>query len=243
MKRTILFTLAISLLPVAAQSQAADVEAIKTNIEQMWKDMAQGKADPNKFDQNHNLTAYSSGGLWEDQTANELATTLVGGGVTLSVKPHHVKVTLLGEKKDVAHATYYLSGKILKGSTVAVRWSPSFGQRDSGVKVDTMRFDRLLFLCSLRGWFPLSRPLNMSGVPGSAVDTMVRCALAKLSTLMLLRRCIVMLPFAECIPPSASGHRHGSSTVVPRCSSAATYRWSGELAIRLGSRAGRHTRT
>ena len=120
MKRTILFTLAISLLPVAAQSQAADVEAIKTNIEQMWKDMAQGKADPNKFDQNHNLTAYSSGGLWEDQTANELATTLVGGGVTLSVKPHHVKVTLLGEKKDVAHATYYLSGKILKGATVAV---------------------------------------------------------------------------------------------------------------------------
>ena len=92
MKRTILFTLAISLLPVAAQSQAADVEAIKTNIEQMWK----------------------------DQTANELATTLVGGGVTLSVKPHHVKVTLLGEKKDVAHATYYLSGKILKGATVAV---------------------------------------------------------------------------------------------------------------------------
>jgi len=120
MKRTILFTLAISLLPVAAQSQAADVEAIKTNIEQMWKDMAQGKADPNKFDQNHNLTAYSSGGLWEDQTVNELATTLVGGGVTLSVKPHHVKVTLLGEKKDVAHATYYLSGKILKGATVAV---------------------------------------------------------------------------------------------------------------------------
>ena len=120
MKRTILFTLAISLLPVAAQSQAADVEAIKTNIEQMWKDMAQGKADPNKFDQNHNLTAYSSGGLWEDQTANELATTLAGGGVTLFVKPHHVKVTLLGEKKDVAHATYYLSGKILKGATVAV---------------------------------------------------------------------------------------------------------------------------
>jgi len=99
MKRTILFTLAISLLPVAAQSQAADVEGIKANIEQMWKDMAQGKADPNKFDQNHNLTAYSSGGLWEDQTANELATTLVGGGATLSVKPHHVKVTLLGEKK------------------------------------------------------------------------------------------------------------------------------------------------
>lgn len=46
------------------------------------------------------------------------------------------------------------------------RWSPSFGQPDSGVKVDTMRFDRLLSLCSLWGWFPLRRPLNMSGGTG-----------------------------------------------------------------------------
>ena len=64
MKRIILFALAIAVFPLAVQSQAADVEAIKTNIEQMRKDMSQGIADPDKFDQNHNLKAYSSGGLW-----------------------------------------------------------------------------------------------------------------------------------------------------------------------------------
>ena len=42
------------------------------------------------------------------------------GIMSFSVNPHHVKVTLLGEKKEVGHATYYLSGKILKGATVAV---------------------------------------------------------------------------------------------------------------------------
>ena len=120
MRRLILFALAISIFSIASQSQAADVEVIKANIKKMWKDLSEGKADPNMFDKNHNLTAYSNGGLWEDQTGKNLAATLIGGGVTLSVTPYHIKTTLLGEKNDVAHATYYLEGKILKGTTVAV---------------------------------------------------------------------------------------------------------------------------
>ena len=120
MRSVILFALGISIFPCVAQSQSADVDAIQENIDQMWKDMAQGKADPNKFDKTHNLSAYSSGGLWEDQTGDELAETLIGGGATMSVTPYHVKITLLGEKKDVAHATYYLVGKILAGTTVVV---------------------------------------------------------------------------------------------------------------------------
>ena len=120
MRRVILFALVITIFPCVVQSQVADVEVIKTNIKKMWKDMSEGKADPNMFDKKHNLTAYSNGGLWEDQTGKELAATLIGGRSILAATPYHVKITLLGGKADVAHATYYLVGKILKDATTAV---------------------------------------------------------------------------------------------------------------------------
>ena len=67
-----------------------------------------------------------------------------------------------GELGDGLEDGYSIAGSTSNAGQFACgkRWSPSFGQPDSGVKVDTMRFDRLL---SLWGWFPLRHPLTTSG--------------------------------------------------------------------------------
>ena len=137
MKRATLCATTISLLVLSGQSEGirheeslrADRGIILENIEQMWVNMAQGKADPNKFDPEHNVTAYSSGGLWEDHTADELATALVGGSTILAVQPYHIKITLLGANDDVAHATYYLVGTILKdGNPIVTNYRTRISQ-------------------------------------------------------------------------------------------------------------------
>ena len=120
MTRLVLVCLSLTMLLFTGPSQAADIDDITARLEQMWTDMAKGEMDPAGFDPDQNLTAYSSGGLWEDHTGEELSKALVGGGTTLDVSPYHIKIRLLGENSDVAHATYYLAGRILAGTEEVV---------------------------------------------------------------------------------------------------------------------------
>ena len=76
--------------------------------------------DRNKLDPEHNIIAYSTGGLWEDLSAEEMAKSIVGGPNTFALRPYHINVRFLGSKKDVAYVSYYLVGNILRGDTVVV---------------------------------------------------------------------------------------------------------------------------
>ena len=156
MKRRIGLIMAVLMLACSAPGQADEAAAIKKNLEQMWSDIALGEIDPSNFGE-HTLTAYSSGGLWQSQSGEELSASLVGGPNRLHVKPYHIKITFLGAEKDVAYVTYYLAGNIKSEGKVVVpnyrtrisqvlekrgdKWlwvgthaSPLFG--GSGIKVD-----------------------------------------------------------------------------------------------------------
>ena len=129
MKRRIGIIIAVVMIAFGAHGQANEAERIKKNITQMWKDMAQGKIESINFAE-HTLTAYSSGGLWENLTGDELSASLLEGPNRLNVKPYHINVTFLGAQKDVSYVTYYLAGNILSEGKVIV---PNYRTRISQV--------------------------------------------------------------------------------------------------------------
>ncbi len=129
MKRRIGLIMAVLMLACSAPGQADEAAAIKKNLEQMWSDVAQGKIDASNFGEDP-LTAYSSGGLWQSQSGEELSASMVGGPNILHVKPHHIEIIFLGAKKDVAYATYYLAGNIKNEGKVVV---PNYRTRISQV--------------------------------------------------------------------------------------------------------------
>ena len=128
MKRRIGLIMAVLMLACSAPGQADEAAAIKKNLEQMWSDVALGKIDSSNFGKD-TLTAYSSGGLWQKLSGEELSASIVTGP-RLHVKPYHIEITFLGAQKDVAYATYYLAGNIKNGEEVVV---PNYRTRISQV--------------------------------------------------------------------------------------------------------------
>ena len=128
MKRRIGLIMAVLMLACSAPGQADEAAAIKKNLEQMWSDVALGKIDSSNFGKD-TLTAYSSGGLWQKLSGEELSASIVTGP-RLHVKPYHIEITFLGAQKDVAYATYYLAGNIKNEEEVVV---PNYRTRISQV--------------------------------------------------------------------------------------------------------------
>lgn len=121
MKTLPVLALALIALPLPSHSQKSDGAAIKADIKAIWMDIAKGDSlRPSVFDKEHNLVAFSSGGLFEDLTEEEMVAALVKGTNTLDVKPYHINVTFFGAQEDVAYATYYLVGRIMQGDQVIV---------------------------------------------------------------------------------------------------------------------------
>ena len=120
MNKLLTVFLVLMTVPFQGQGQSKDESAIKADIVKLWKDAAQRKMDRNNLDPEHNMIAYSTGGLWEDLSAEEMAKSIVGGPNTFALRPYHINVRFLGSKKDVAYVSYYLVGNILRGNTVVV---------------------------------------------------------------------------------------------------------------------------
>ena len=120
MNKLLTILLVLMMVPFQAQGQSKDEAAIKADVVKLWKGAAQRKMDRNKLDPEHNMIAYSTGGLWEDLPAEEMAKSIVGGPNTFALRPYHINVRFLGSKKDVAYVSYYLVGNILRGDTVVV---------------------------------------------------------------------------------------------------------------------------
>ena len=120
MNKLLTVLLVLMTVPFQVQGQAKDESALKADVVKFWEDAAQRKLDRNKLDPEHNMVAYSTGGLWEDLTAEEMAKSIVGGPNTMALRPHHINVMFLGSKKDVAYVSYYLVGNIMKDDKVVV---------------------------------------------------------------------------------------------------------------------------
>ena len=98
----------------ASESRAGDKENVVASIEQTWKDVA--LKNPDAVRRRHpagSWFASSQGGLWSIRSNEASFRPAIDGPNTLDFKPRHINVTIVGEKQDVAYATYYLVGKIL----------------------------------------------------------------------------------------------------------------------------------
>ena len=104
----------------ASESRAGDKENVVASIEKMWKDIALKNPDAERRQHpNGSWFASSEGGLWKF-TSNEDFRPAIDGPNTLDIKPRHINVTIVGEKQDVAYATYYLVGKILDAESKVI---------------------------------------------------------------------------------------------------------------------------
>ncbi|SVD11893.1 uncharacterized protein METZ01_LOCUS364747 [marine metagenome] len=99
MNKLLTVFLVLMTVPFQVQGQSKDEAAIKADVVKLWKDAAQRKMDRNKLDPEHNMVAYSTGGLWEDLPAEEMAKSIVGEPNTLALRPYHINVMFLGSKK------------------------------------------------------------------------------------------------------------------------------------------------
>ncbi len=130
MKKLVIASLAFMLFMPQLNGQSKDEAAIKADIIKTWKDAAQRKIDKSLFDSDNVTSAYSTGGLWEHETGDELAKKIVGGPNTFVLTPYHMTVRFVGSKKDVAYTSYYLVGNIMRGDKVIV---PNYRTRISQV--------------------------------------------------------------------------------------------------------------
>ena len=112
MKTVLLFTLIGLLCPI--KSSASEIEEVVSSIEQAWKDIAQKKpidtADGHPEGQ---WIATSEGGLWQFISNEEAGAMITESPNILNFEPRHITVRIVGEKRDVAYATFYLVGNIL----------------------------------------------------------------------------------------------------------------------------------
>ena len=112
MKMVLFFTLIGLFSPI--KSSGSDLEELVSNIKQTWKDIAQKKpVDTTGGHPEGQWIATSEGGLWQFITNEEAGTMITESPNILNFKPHHIKVRIVGEKKDVAYAAFYLVGNIL----------------------------------------------------------------------------------------------------------------------------------
>lgn len=130
MKKFVIISLVLTLFTPQLNGQSKDEAAIKSDIIKTWKDAAERKMDKSLFDSDHVTSAYSTGGLWVDETGDEMANKIVGGPNTFVLTPYHITVRFFGSKKDVAYTSYYLVGNIMRGDKVIV---PNYRTRISQV--------------------------------------------------------------------------------------------------------------
>ena len=108
-----IFLVAISLILLnSAQLYAGDKEDLIEQIEQNWIDNSNKTVDMSTFHPDGSWQASSEGGLWDLQTPKEVQSQTQRDKNTLNARPHHIEVTIVGKKKDVAYTNYYLVGKI-----------------------------------------------------------------------------------------------------------------------------------
>ena len=110
--------LLVAVVNTVAAKELSDINAVKAEIKQFWSGLADGEMATEKFAAEQ-IVAYSSGGMWEYITAAEMVASLTEGP-RLVTKAYHVNVRLVGEAQDVAYASYYLGGKIMKKEELAV---------------------------------------------------------------------------------------------------------------------------
>ena len=128
--KTIFITLVIALVSVvnSGANQQSETKKIEEIIEKFWVQVANGNIDNDHFSPEQ-ITAYSSGGLWQYISDSEMIASLSTDS-RLKVRSYHINVKFLGSKEDVAYVTYYLAGKIVNGGNVVV---PNYRTRISQV--------------------------------------------------------------------------------------------------------------
>ncbi len=103
--------------PVVATDEK-EIEAITGKITEFVAGMARGEVDASSV-ADEPIIAYSSGGMWEYMNRQEFIASMTEGP-RLVAKAYHINVRLLGGAKDVAYASYYLSGNIIQDDKVVV---------------------------------------------------------------------------------------------------------------------------
>ena len=103
--------------PVTATNKK-EIETITEKITEFVAGMSRGEVDTSSV-ADEPIIAYSSGGMWEYLNREEFIASMTEGP-RLVAKGYHINVRLLGEAKDVAYASYYLSGNITQDDKVVV---------------------------------------------------------------------------------------------------------------------------
>ena len=115
--------LALLFIAFPHRAYAEDQEDIKAAIDQQWVNFANKTASPTADNPAGVWQASSAGGLWNLLTPAERAAQTTGSKYTNIFDPRHISIEIIGAKKDVAYATYYLTGTIMeKGETVAANY-------------------------------------------------------------------------------------------------------------------------
>ena len=113
MKKTIVI-LTVLLLAFPTDAVAGDREDLVAAIEKRWIDTAKKQISLDDSNPAGAWLATSQGGLWQFQTPAETVTMITDSPNTLIFQPMHINIQIMGSKKDVAHAAYYLVGNIMK---------------------------------------------------------------------------------------------------------------------------------
>ena len=103
--------------PVTATNKK-EIETITEKITEFVAGMSRGEVDASSV-ANEPIIAYSSGGMWEYMNREEFIASMTEGP-RLVAKGYHINVRLLGDAKEVAYASYYLSGNITQDGNVVV---------------------------------------------------------------------------------------------------------------------------
>ena len=109
----LLVILLLAVVPCAARSDtAADEAAVRAIVDDVWTKIAAKKYDGKELTPDGFWEATSQGGLWQFMDRESQQSLLNDSPNTLKVAASHIQVTFLGSKRDVAYATFYLTGTI-----------------------------------------------------------------------------------------------------------------------------------
>ena len=113
MKKNLIILIAL-FLAIPAGAKAGDLEDLVTAIEKRWTDTAKKQISPGDSNPAGAWLATSQGGLWQFQSPAENVAMITDSPNTLVFQPMHINIQIMGSKKDVAHAAYYLVGNIMR---------------------------------------------------------------------------------------------------------------------------------
>jgi len=107
-----------SSVSTVTASDEREMKAITKKITEFVAGMARGEVDASSV-ADKPIIAYSSGGMWEYMNRQEFIASMTEGP-RLVAKGYHINVRFLGGARDVAYASYYLSGNIMQDDKVIV---------------------------------------------------------------------------------------------------------------------------